>query len=280
MVPSCVTVSKWVKIFWEISEVTSVTPVRRKRSVQIAENYERLRVAVEAASQNYTSLTHFFVAFLTQYSTANVKAWSWLSPLQTANCSRLERNRFCQMERFLQTVFGFAFTGRHETFFSDEVHYELNECVNKHNMHCWLADNQDWQVTKSLHSKQVPLWCTTISQYFIIEPFFSKNKNWRPVSVNSMWYEEVLRTYFFEIEKTSSCPETNLVSTGHVLFTRYQFSDLVFKTRIWWSSHHLVCCILSATSEPDQCHVIFFWWGHLKANAFSTPVPDLLTLKS
>ncbi len=43
--------------------------------------------------------------------------------------------------------------------------------------------------------------------------FFLEDKNGLTVSVNSMWYEEMLKT-FFGIEKTSSCPKTNLVSTG------------------------------------------------------------------
>ncbi len=35
----------------------------------------------------------------------------------------------------------------------------------------WLADNPNWQITKSLHSEWVTVWCS-ISQYCIVRPFF------------------------------------------------------------------------------------------------------------
>ncbi len=60
-------------------------------------------------------------------------------------------------------------------FFSDEANFELKGCVKKQNVRYWSADNPNWQITKSLHSEQVRVWCA-ISQYCIIEPFFSKIK--------------------------------------------------------------------------------------------------------
>ncbi len=70
-VPLYVTISKWVKTFRETNAATLVRVVGRKRSVLTAANREKLRAAVEVT---LTLSTSFFVTFLAQYSTSNVKA--------------------------------------------------------------------------------------------------------------------------------------------------------------------------------------------------------------
>ncbi len=87
---------------------------------------------------------------------------------QTANCLRVERNWFCQMERFLRTVFAFAIIGR-RTFFLAQAYFKLNGRVNKQNMHYQSADNPDWLITKSLHSERVTVWCA----HFTVPPTYS-----------------------------------------------------------------------------------------------------------
>ncbi len=47
-----------------------------------------------------TLLTRFFVTFLTQYSSSNVKAWLWLSTIQTANCYELKETIFVGQKDF------------------------------------------------------------------------------------------------------------------------------------------------------------------------------------
>ncbi len=162
--------------------------------------------------QNLTSSTRFFITFLAQYCISNIKAWSLLLPLQTANCSIAERNQFCQMERFLKTILHFQLLANMEPFFSDVTYYELNEYVNKQNLCYCLADNPNWQITKSLHSEQVTVWYA-ISQYRIIVPFFSRTKTGILLMLipRSMKFIE---NCFFGIEEMSSYPKTNLVSTG------------------------------------------------------------------
>ncbi len=115
-VSSSVTIiSKQTKIFQETSAATSVEVVQQTRSVWTVENCEKLKGRRDGTA-NSTSSTNFFVIFLTPYSTLSVKSWSSLSLLQTANCSRVERNKFCQIKGFLRTVFAIATTGRHGTF--------------------------------------------------------------------------------------------------------------------------------------------------------------------
>ncbi len=58
-----------------------------------------------------------------------------------------------------------------ELFFSVEAHFDLSGFVNTQNMHHWLTDNPNWQITKSVHSEWVTMWCA-ISRYRIIGPFF------------------------------------------------------------------------------------------------------------
>ncbi len=62
-----------------------------------------------------------------------------------------------------------------ELFFNNEAPFKLKRWVNKQNIHYWLADNPNWQITKSLHSQQVTVWCA-ISQYHIIRPFFFRRQ--------------------------------------------------------------------------------------------------------
>ncbi len=63
-----------------------------------------------------------------------------------------------------------------------------------------MADNPNWQITKLLYSKQVTVWCA-ISQHRIIGPFFWKDNNRCTVSVNSVWHEEMLKTFFSELKR-------------------------------------------------------------------------------
>ncbi len=128
-------------------------------------NSEKLQKTASGSwsrTMNLISSTLFFIIFLAQYSTSNVFAWSWLLPLQNANCIKVERNWFWQIERFLQIVFMFAITRRRRNFFL------VTRCVKKQDMHYQSADNPTWQITKSLHSE----WITGIPilQYRIIRP--------------------------------------------------------------------------------------------------------------
>ncbi len=78
---------------------------KRTNSVKLQKTMSSSR----CGTTNLTSSTRLFIMFLTQYITSHVKAWSWLRPLQTAYCSNVEKNQFCQMERFLRRVFYFPF---------------------------------------------------------------------------------------------------------------------------------------------------------------------------
>ncbi len=116
------------------------------------------------------------------------------------------------MERLLRTVFPFAITGEHGTFFSDEAHFELNSCVNKQNMCCWIADNPNWSITKLLHSELVTVWCA-ISYYRIVRPFFLRRKI-DTLLVLIPHGMKICRILFFSELKTLSCPKKMLVSRG------------------------------------------------------------------
>ncbi len=69
------------------------------------EAYEQWKIAKTASScrggtTNLTLLTSFFITFLAQYSTSNVKAWSWLSPLQTAIVQKLKETDLAKWKDF------------------------------------------------------------------------------------------------------------------------------------------------------------------------------------
>ncbi len=137
-----------VKTFRETSAASVVVQGRKRTNSGIL---QKTASNSQSGAANVTLSAHFFVTFLSQSSASNVEAWSSLYPLQTANCSRVVRNRFCRMERFLQTVFEFAITRRCVTFFNDEAHFKLNRCVNKQNIHYWSANNPNWQIKAPAH---------------------------------------------------------------------------------------------------------------------------------
>ncbi len=157
--------------------------------------------------------------FLVQYSTSNVRAQFRLSPLQTANCSRVERNWFCRMERFLQTAL--AITGRHRTFFYQRRTHWI-EWVSKQTKHVqlvgWYSKLAYYKITKYwtgysvVRHFTVPHYCTF---------FFFKNKNRCAVSINFIGVWRDAENFFWGIEEMPSCPKMNLVSTGQSHSTCY-----------------------------------------------------------
>ncbi len=168
-------------------------------------------------------------------------------------CSRVERNRFGQMKRLLRTVFAFAITGRHETFFGDEAHFKLNGSVNKQNICNWPADNPNWHITKSLYTE----WVTV--------------KNVHTVSIYSVWFEEILKTFFFffffwnrrDVELSQN--KLGFNRAPHISNSVIQ----CLKKKTWWSFHRIVCCSLWPPQSPDPTSCNFFL-RHLKVNMFST----------
>ncbi len=71
------------------------------------------------------------------------------------------------------------------SFFSDEVHFELNGSINKQNIGYWSNWNPHQTVTKSLHSECVTV--RALSQMRIIRSFFSPwqthNLPWLPLAL-------------------------------------------------------------------------------------------------
>ncbi len=163
-------------------------------------------------------------------------------------------------------------------FFINKTHFELNGCANEQNIHYWLANNPNWQITKSPHSEQVSVICHfTVPHH--LWPFFPKDKNRRPLvlipwNIKSQW------KLFFGIEEMLNCPKVNLISIGQGHSTHYQRDHWMFKTKIWFLSHCTTCCILVATSKPDLTWRDFFFLGHERANTFLTPFPNCVLLKN
>ncbi len=92
MVLPCVTIREWVKTFWETSARCISRGSRKKEQYTKSGELQKTASGSRGSTTNLTLLTRFFVIFLAQYRTSNVKAWSWLSLLYTTNCSRVIRN--------------------------------------------------------------------------------------------------------------------------------------------------------------------------------------------
>ncbi len=127
---------------------------------------------------------------------------------------------------------------------------ESPNCV-RNNFFYWLERKNRFPLKNFIrHNSMYYTWhCTGYFKLVYSFEEITGYQNWHFISVTSMRYEVMLRTYFFGIEDTSSCPKTNLVLTwqGHSIcyqFTNlvstwqghsicYQFGHSEFKTIIW-----------------------------------------------
>ena len=77
---------------------------------------------------------------------------------------------------------------------SDEVHFELNGCVNKQNIYFWTEENPKETTEISLHSERVTVWCG-IHEHRIIGPYFFEDGNGQTVTVNGQQYSDMINDF-------------------------------------------------------------------------------------
>ncbi len=113
----------------------------------------------------------------------------------------------------------------------------------------------------------IHIWVTKEELWFYIIVFkwragihFAQNTTFfLPFSnlrVNSMRYEDMLKTYFFGIEEMLNCPKMIWLQQDGV--TSNQFGHSVFKTKIYCSLHCKAHCILIAALKPWPNFMWFF----------------------
>ena len=79
---------------------------------------------------------------------------------------------------------------------SDEAHFDLGGYVNKQNCRIGVIENLHACIEKPTHPKHVTVWCGFWSKG-IIGPFFFKNEEDEPVTVNGDRYRAILSELLF-----------------------------------------------------------------------------------
>ena len=80
--------------------------------------------------------------------------------------------------------------------FSDEVHFDLGEYVNKQNCRIWGTENLHAYIKKRTHPKRVTVWCGFWSRG-IIGAFFYENEQGEAVTVKGDRYRALLNECLF-----------------------------------------------------------------------------------
>ena len=78
---------------------------------------------------------------------------------------------------------------------SDEVHFHLNDFVNRQNFQYWCDHNPEEIVQVPLRPTRLTVWCS-LSSSEIIGPYFFKNGEGKAVTVNSERYCKLLEDFF------------------------------------------------------------------------------------
>ncbi len=117
-----------------------------------------------------------------------------------------------------------------KTFFSDEAHFKLNGRVN--NKICAISRLIIQLGRLQNHCFLNRLLCGAPFHSTTSSDFFFNYENRHTIRINSVWYDEMLRTFLFDIEDTLSHSKTNMVSIGCGHSICYQSGHSVFKTKI------------------------------------------------
>jgi hypothetical protein len=70
---------------------------------------------------------------------------------------------------------------------TDEAHFHLPDCVNKHNFHYWTEENPQQLYQQPLHSARVTIWCG-VTNFGVTGPYFLEDKDGHAVAVTSARY--------------------------------------------------------------------------------------------
>jgi hypothetical protein len=165
-------------------------------------------------------------------------------------------------------------------FFSDEAHFHLSGCVNKHNMRYWADTNPRELHQRPLHSPKVTVWCA-ISSAGIVGPWFFE-ENEVTVTVNSDRYVNMLEEFFF--------PRLDELDLGDIWFQQDGATAHTSRASMAVLREHFPERLISIRGDlewparsPDltPCDFFFFFlWGFLKFRVYVNRPRTLQDLKA
>ena len=160
-------------------------------------------------------------------------------------------------------------------WFSYEAHFLLSGQVNFKNNIYWGSTPPEHCLQKPLHSVKCTAW-VSISQQGIIGPFWFKDENEQPATVNIERYLQVLDKFWRALnmvrdlqwfQQDGATPHT---ANKSLVWLQQRFADRLISRRCdpEWSPH-----------SPDLNPPDFYLWGYLKERVYrnnSQTIPGLM----
>ena len=78
--------------------------------------------------------------------------------------------------------------------FSDKVHFQLSDYVNKHNCRIWLSKNPHVIQYQPMHPPRITVWCGIWSGG-VIGPYFFENAAGATVILNGVRYRDMITNF-------------------------------------------------------------------------------------
>ena len=173
----------------------------------------------------------------------------------------------CNIPSFMESV-----------IFSDEAHFHLSGCVNRHNSRIWSHENPHQIQEKPLHSPRVTVWCG-ISAGFVLGPYFFENDDGTTSTVTGEKYRSMIRNFMIpELERhgfIQTCWFQQDGATSHT--ARETMARLM---------EYFPARLISRFGDvpwpprsPDLTPADFFLWGYLKSKVYITKPRNISELK-
>lgn len=161
--------------------------------------------------------------------------------------------------------------------FSDEAHFTLNGTVNKQNSRVWGEENPRIILTHALHAQKCTVWCALWSGG-IVGPFFFEDHCGKPVTVNSMRYNAMLKDFLW--------PQLDGIDHSDVYFQQDGATSHTTRENISLLRTKFPGRVISRNGDinwpPRSCDLTpldFFLWGYLKGRVFINKPATIADLK-
>jgi hypothetical protein len=154
------------------------------------------------------------------------------------------------------------------TLMTDEAHFCLSACFNRHNFQYWPQENPQQHQQRPRHSDCVTL-CCGVANFRVICPYFFKDEDGRAVTITYARYVYILRNFltpelshrgtdlsivWFQQDGTTARTARASMEVVREIFLEHV---ILLRGEIPWPAR-----------SPDLSASDYFLWGYLKAKVY------------
>lgn len=166
---------------------------------------------------------------------------------------------------------------RSKIFFSDEANFYLDGFVNKQNCRIWGSEKPRPNEEQPPSTAKVTVWCA-IWANGIIGPYFYESEQGNSVAVNSLRYQQMLKSFLL--------PKLQSIDTENMLFQQDGASWHTKSTAIDILRNKFPDRVISRNGDinfpPRSCDlspVDYFLWGYLKDAVYKQRCNRITTIE-